>query len=126
MIFCFFFVETTVHEKWLPAETLPVILLPAQTLSRKLNHTDSLCRKLFTEHNSLGGKQEIPSVSAETKYDSLCRKGKLANSFIPCVLVTGETKMSGKSAHNQRQSKFLKEVENLKLSLPRLSPPKLT
>ena len=51
--------ETTVHEKWLPAETVCVILLPAETLGRKLNHTDSLCRKLFTKHNSLGGKQEI-------------------------------------------------------------------
>ena len=51
--------ETTVHEKWLPAETVRVILLPAETLGRKLNHTDSLCRKLFTKHNSLGRKQEI-------------------------------------------------------------------
>ena len=40
-------------------QTVPVILLPAETLSRKLNHTDSLCRKLFTKHNSLGRKQEI-------------------------------------------------------------------
>ena len=51
--------ETTVHKKWLPAETVCVILLPAETLGRKLNHTDSLCRKLLTEHNSLGRKQEI-------------------------------------------------------------------
>ena len=52
--------ETTVHEKWLPAETVRVILLPGQTLSRKLNHTDSPCRKLFPKHNSFGRKQEIP------------------------------------------------------------------
>ena len=51
--------ETTVHEKWFPAEIVHVILLPAETLCRKLNHTDSLCRKLFPEHNSLGMKQEI-------------------------------------------------------------------
>ena len=53
--------ETTVHEKWLPAETVCMILLPAETLGRKLNHRDSLCRKLFTKHNSynLGRKQEV-------------------------------------------------------------------
>ena len=54
-----------------------MILLRAETLGRKLNHTDSLCRKLFTKHNSLGRKQEIAG--------SLCRKLKLAYSFIPCV-----------------------------------------
>ena len=64
-------IETTVHEKRLPAETVLVILLPAETLGRKLHHTDILCRKLFTKHNSLGRKQEIADrlVSAETKYD---------------------------------------------------------
>ena len=49
--------ETTVHEKWLLAETVRVILLPVETLDRKLNHTESLCRKLFPKHNSLGGSQ---------------------------------------------------------------------
>ena len=52
--------ETTVQEKWLPAETGRV------SLGRKLNHTDSLCRKLFTEHNSLDRSRK---VSAEAKYD---------------------------------------------------------
>ena len=55
--------DTTVHEKWPPAETVRVILLPAETaetLGRKLNHMDSLCKKLFIKHNSLGRKQEIP------------------------------------------------------------------
>ena len=42
--------ETTVHENWLPAETVRVILL---------NHTDSLRRKPFTKYTSLGRKQEI-------------------------------------------------------------------
>ena len=51
--------ETTVHEKWLPAETVLVILLPAESLCSKLSHTDSLCRKQFIKHNSLGKKQEI-------------------------------------------------------------------
>ena len=45
--------DTTVHENWLPAETAPVILLLAEILGRKLNHRVSLCRKLFTKHNSL-------------------------------------------------------------------------
>ena len=43
--------ETIIHEKWLHAETVRVILLPAKTLHRKLNHMDSLCRKLFPKHN---------------------------------------------------------------------------
>ena len=61
--------ETPIHEKWLVAETVHVILLPAETLSRKLSHMDSLSRKLFTEHSSLGRKQEITDISTETKYD---------------------------------------------------------
>ena len=61
--------ETTVHKKWLPAETVSVILLPAETLGRKLNHTDSLSRKQFLKHNSL------------------CRKRKSVDSFIPCVII---------------------------------------
>ena len=51
--------KTTVQEKWLPAETVSVILLPAETLGRKLNHMDSLCRKVFSKYNSIGRKQEI-------------------------------------------------------------------
>ena len=51
--------ETTVHEKWLPAETVRVILLPVETIGRKLKQTDSLCRKLFTKHNSLDRTSEI-------------------------------------------------------------------
>ena len=62
-----------------------MILLPAETLGRKLKHTDSLCRKLVTEHNSLGRKQEIPTVSAEAKYDGQSlQEAKLAAWFIPC------------------------------------------
>ena len=53
------FAETTCDEKWLPAEIVCVILLPAETFGRKLNHKDSLCRKLFIKHNSLSKKQEI-------------------------------------------------------------------
>ena len=53
--------ENTHFFEWiyLPAATVRVILLPAEFFGRKLNHTDSLCRKLFTKYNSLGRKQEI-------------------------------------------------------------------
>ena len=58
----------------------------AETLGRKLNHTDSICRKLFTQHNSLGRKQEIAdSLGRSQIWRSLCRKSKLADSFIHCV-----------------------------------------
>ena len=73
--------ETTVHEKWLPAETVRVILLPTETLDRTLNHTDSLCSNLFTKHNSLGRGQSRRKPNIR---DSLRRKRKLADSFIPC------------------------------------------
>ena len=45
--------------KYLSAETVRVILLPAESLGRKRNHTDSLCRKPFFVDGSLGRKQEI-------------------------------------------------------------------
>ena len=43
-----------------------MILLPAERLGRKQNHTDSLCRKPFFMDGSLGRKQE---VAAEAKYE---------------------------------------------------------
>ena len=62
--------------KMASCEAVHVILLPAETLGRKLNHTDSLCRKLFAKHNSLGrelkiaesldGSQIWQTVSAES------------------------------------------------------------
>ena len=67
-----------------------MILFPAETLGRKLNHTDSLCRKLFTEHNSLARKQEITDSLGESEYDGQSLQeakiieDKLADSFIPC------------------------------------------
>ena len=51
--------ETVVLGKWFPAETVCVILLPAETLGRKQNHTDSFCRKPFFVDGSLRRKQEI-------------------------------------------------------------------
>ena len=41
----------------------------AESLDRKQNHTDSLCRKPFFVDGSLGRKQEITDSSAEAKYD---------------------------------------------------------
>ena len=53
--------------KKLPAETVRVILLPTETLGRKLNHMTSLCRKLFIKHNNLGRKQEIADSLGESQ-----------------------------------------------------------
>ena len=40
-----------------------MIKLPAETLGRKQNHTDSLCRQPFFVDSSLGRKQEITKIS---------------------------------------------------------------
>ena len=62
-----------------------MIQLPAESLGRKLNHMNSLCRKPFFVDGSLGRKQEITDISAEAKYDAQSRQeGKLADSLIPC------------------------------------------
>ena len=45
-----------------------MIMLPAESLGRKQNHTDSLCRKPFFADGSLGRKQDF-TVWAEAKYD---------------------------------------------------------
>ena len=41
--------ETAKHDKWLPAEPICVILLPAETLSMKHNHADSLAGSHFSK-----------------------------------------------------------------------------
>ena len=48
-----------------------MILLPAESLGRKQNHTDSLCRKPFFVDGtcSLGMGKKSRTVSAEAKYD---------------------------------------------------------
>ena len=51
-----------------------MIQLPAKSLSRKQNHTDSLCRKPFFVDGSLGRKQKN-TVSAEVKYDGTVSAG---------------------------------------------------
>ena len=51
--------NTTIHKKWLPAETLCMILLPAKRFSKEQDHMYSLGRKPFITHNSICRKQEI-------------------------------------------------------------------
>ena len=61
--------ETVVLGKWLPAETVRVIKLPAESLGRKQNHTDSLCRSQFSWTVVSAGSRRSRTVSAEAKYD---------------------------------------------------------
>ena len=57
--------ETTVHEKWLPEETVRVILLLAETLGRKLISAGSY----FPSTTVSAGSKRSRTVSAEVKYD---------------------------------------------------------
>ena len=65
-----------------------MIKLPAESLGRKQNHTDSLCRKPFYVDSSLstGARDHGQSPRKPNMTDSLCRKQNLADSFIPCDL----------------------------------------
>ena len=58
--------ETVVLGEELHAETIS-----AESLDRKQNHTDSLCRKPFFVDGNLGRKQEITDSLAEAKKDRL-------------------------------------------------------
>ena len=70
-------------------EELHAETISAESLGRKQNHTDSLCRKPFFVDGNLGRKQETTDSSRKpNKTDSLCKKRKLADSFIPCGSVT--------------------------------------
>ena len=61
---------------WLPAETIQLLcFLPS--LGKKQNHTDRLDRK--QEVRDHGHSQRKPNIM-----DSLSKKGKLANQFMPC------------------------------------------
>ena len=77
--------ETTVHEKWLPAETVRVILLPADSRQEAGSHGQSLQEAIYQalqsqqEARDRGQSRRKPNMT-----DSLCRKRKLAGSFIPC------------------------------------------
>ena len=50
--------ETTVHEKWLPAETVRVILPPAESQQEAESHRQSLQEASY-QAQQLGWKQEI-------------------------------------------------------------------
>ena len=77
-------------KKWLPVETVRMTLLPAESLGRKQNHADSLCRKPFIMYRSLGRKQKFRGQSRRkpNMMYSLCRKRKLAELILPCVILT--------------------------------------
>ena len=76
--------KTTIHEKWLPAETVSVILLPAKEAK---SHRQSLQEAIYQAQQS---RQEArdhgQSRRKPNMMDSLCRKCKLANLFIPCAI----------------------------------------
>ena len=61
--------ETTVHEKWLPAETVRVILLPAETLGRKLITRTVSAGNYLPSITVLAGSKRSRTVSGEAKYD---------------------------------------------------------
>ena len=44
--------ETTLHEKWLPAETVRVILLPAKTWQEAESHGQSLQEAIYQAQQS--------------------------------------------------------------------------
>ena len=61
--------KTTVHEKWLPAETVSVILLPAERLGRKLITGTVSARSYLPSTTVSAGSKRLQTVSAEAKYD---------------------------------------------------------
>lgn len=60
----------TVIEKWLPAETVSVTLLPTESISRKQNNAVSAGSHSSCTTLSAGSKRSLP-VSTEDKYDGL-------------------------------------------------------
>ena len=69
------------HDKWLPVESVHMILLSVDSLGRKHNRSDSLGRKPFIAESSLERKQEIMDRLGKkpNMTDSLGRKQKLAD-----------------------------------------------
>ena len=61
--------ETAVCDKGLPAKTVYMILLTAETLNKLQNSQDSLSRKLFIADGSRRRKQEISDSSVGAKFD---------------------------------------------------------
>ena len=80
--------ETTGHEKWLPAETARVIL-HGQSLQEAVNQA----QQSRQEARDRGQSRQKPNMT-----DSLCRKRKLADSFIPCVMGHTPPMTPGKDA----------------------------
>ena len=73
-------VDFSISDKWLPGETVCMIVLPAKSLGRKQKLMDTLDRKPFIMYSSLSKKRKITlKVWAEAKYDSLDRKQELAD-----------------------------------------------
>ena len=70
--------KTTVLEIWLPAEIVRVILLPAESRQEAISHGQSLQEAIYQAQQS---QQE-----ARDSGQSLCKKRKLADSSISCVI----------------------------------------
>ena len=81
--------ETTIHEKWLPAETVHVILLPAESRQEAESHGQSLQESIYQVQQSLQEARDHGQFRRKPNMtDSLCRKRKLADSIIPCGIET--------------------------------------
>ena len=101
--------ETTVLEKWLPLENVRVILLPAETVGRKLNHTDSLCRKLFTKHKSQQGARDCrQSRWKPNMMNSLCRKRKMRTRLYPEIKFVKRSILNDTTCHTNMMSKTIR------------------
>lgn len=50
--------DRQIHDKWLPGESVDVILLPAEALDRMHNHAGRLGRKPVSVESSLERKEE--------------------------------------------------------------------
>ena len=64
-----------------------MILLPAETLSRKQNQADSLGRKLFFKGSNLGRKQEIANclIGSQILWTVSGQRENLRTSLYPVI-----------------------------------------
>ena len=100
--------ETTVHEKWLPAETVRVFLLPAESPAEK--EAIYQAQQSRQEARDRGQYRPKPNMT-----DSLCRKRKLADSFISCGASPGKAL----NPSNKRTKLFtLQEIPKEQALLP--------
>ena len=79
-----------------------MILLPAKSLSRTLNQMDSLCRKLFTEHNM---QEVIYRAQHAGSYlpSTTCRKLFTEHNMQEAIY---QAQQSGQGARDHRQSRW--------------------